>query len=326
MYSHNYDRDPRLSVSSSIGMPLTRRRPQLPALTYLEIDKAKSEDDPYHTRNGRASAASPTFPQPLGPPPPYSHSTQPHSWATTKSNGHDNHEPRRTSGDERDNVKNMVRQSLPSLSEALGEHRQGSYTSTASAVQPSIQPPAPSSPHLRHSYSTEAVQPHNAYTAHSSYQSASLRHDSGAPQPYHSADTYKSLQTPSQHTRPPLHVQTSQPPAQGEWTDRYGPSPQREQSSSLASGPRGPPSVPYGYASYSSGHGESLPPAGQSSGPIYQPSSQYGPPQPSPRWRSENAPSRYVAEESSAQPAPYGESVKRHLDLYDLEAALNDVR
>jgi len=34
---------------------------------------------------------------------------------------------------------------------------------------------------------------------------------------------------------------------------------------------------------------------------------------------------RYPSDERALSSATYGDSIKRHLDLYDLEAALNDV-
>lgn len=80
----------------------------------------------------------------------------------------------------------------------------------------------------------------------------------------------------------------------------------------------GPPSFPYGYQPYPPRYAQPTPPSSANAGPIYQPSlSSAAPPTPSAGWKSEGG--RYGEER------PYGESVKRHLDMYDLEGALNDV-
>jgi hypothetical protein len=86
--------------------------------------------------------------------------------------------------------------------------------------------------------------------------------------------------------------------------------------------PPPPPTFPYGYTPYPPRYAQSS--QTPTSGPIYQPSAQFAaPPPPTPAWKQEGS-TRYSDERSPS--APYGESVKRHLDLYDLEASLNEVR
>lgn len=86
--------------------------------------------------------------------------------------------------------------------------------------------------------------------------------------------------------------------------------------------PPAPPSFPYGYTPYPPRYGASAPAVAPTvAGPIYQPSVTHGAPQTpaAPSWKSENG-AKLLSEERI-----YGDSVKRHLDMYDIEAALTDV-
>ncbi|KAI7515657.1 hypothetical protein KC331_g22003, partial [Hortaea werneckii] len=55
-------------------MDATNRRPQLPALSYLDVDKVKREEEAYQSRNMCGSQPLPAVtaasPYPQGPPPP----------------------------------------------------------------------------------------------------------------------------------------------------------------------------------------------------------------------------------------------------------------
>jgi len=83
-----------------------------------------------------------------------------------------------------------------------------------------------------------------------------------------------------------------------------------------------PPNFPYGYTPYPPRYAQ---PASSSSnaGPIYQPSlSNAAPLTPTASWKSDGSSTRYGGSDERV----YGDSVKRHLDMYDIEAALGEVR
>ena len=275
---------------------------------------------------------SPTFHHPAGPPPPYSQSSlsQTTSWSNSKPDSHVS-DSRRTSGDEYEGPKLNSRQSLPSISEALGVDGQTSYPSSTSVV------PAPSSPPptARKSYGMESSQFNNAtYENNTAGQYRSFRQDSAGPPSFPPIDAPKSGYASSQDSRsefrPPLHVQTSQYARQEALDKPYqrAASPAYEKPSSYSGSSMGPPSsTTYGYAPYPPRYAEPTPPSSHSAGPIYQPSAQYGPPSQgrSSGWKSDSASSRFVADDRSTSSSNYGDSVKRHLEQYDLEAALNDV-
>lgn len=113
------------------------------------------------------------------------------------------------------------------------------------------------------------------------------------------------------------------PPQQPSYGQQPQTSPSFEQLSSAGS--MGPPHFPYGYTPYPPKYARPTPPATGSSGPIYQPSANYPPPSSaSATWRSDSS-TKYSGGQGS-EPGDYSASVKRHLDLYDLEGALNEVR
>ncbi|KAK3715965.1 glutamate--cysteine ligase [Vermiconidia calcicola] len=318
-------------------MDAANRRPQLLALSYLDVGKTKREEDSYsfrHTdglqnQNGVPPGA-PSFQYPSGPPPPYSHPPSEHAnnWPGVKSAVHTPPDQRRTSGEEHDSTKQTTRQSLPSISEALGVDSQTSFpasTSTPLQTSQSTHLPqplsaAPLSPRSaeRRSYPMEPPQPHNPY------QYSYFRQDSAGPQTYALSDPAKPGYGPHQDSRPSLHLQTSQPPPRAPVpTAQPTASPRFEQQTSQSSGSMGPPSFPYGYTPYPPKYAQPELATKHPSGPIYQPSTQFAAPQTPPSsWKAESASSRYPDDHSASI---YGESVKRHLDLYDLEAALSEI-
>ena len=321
----------------SHGNTLTTIRPQLPALSYLDVDTAAREVESPQTRSAgvpqshhSAPIASPTY-YPSHPPPPYSHPAPPHtnSWPGARAPVHTPPDSRRTSGEDSDYLKKTSRQSLPSISEALGET---SYSSSTSVAQPPLQSTAPSSPPLsaKRTYGMDPPQPQNPYANNPSTKYPSFRQDPAGPQSYPPPEPAKPAYAPSQETRAPLHLQTTQPPARTQQPASYSytqtTSPQYEQQqSSQSTGTMAPPSFSYGYTPYPPRYAQPTSSSSHSSGPIYQPSTQFAaPPTPSPSWKAENASSRFGADDRSSAPT-YSESVKRHLDLFDLEGALNEV-
>lgn len=329
-------------------MLTTAARPQLPALSYLDIDKVKREEEAYQSRNAGGLQSLPAvtttslpYPYPSGPPPPYSNQAPlqhtSNTWAGAQGDNHAQSEPRLIGVDEHDNGKHGPRQSLPSLSEALGVESQRTYSVAAPVAAPTLSAlppqhqsvaPAPSSPSDRRLSGMETLSaPHVAYASKPAYQPHFTSRQEPAPpssSAYPPLESSRSTFAPIQE-RPPLQVQTSQAGLrQSPQVSSYQhpqTSPGYEQSSSHSAGPMGPPSFPYGYAPYPSRYTQ----PGATAGPIYQPSATYPAPQSSSStWSSNGAPSRVGTDERSI--APYSDSVKRHLDLFDLEAALNEVR
>jgi len=299
------------------------------------MDKVKREEEAYQSRNMGApqplpalAAASPTYPYPSGPPPPYS---QPPQHANIWLGAQSTRTPpmsRRPSVGEQENIKqtvNTVRQSLPSLSEALGVDSHNSYP-----ARPPL-PPVSHAPSVAPSPPPSTVRSFGVEAPHATHPTAPALppHPSYRPEPPTSPQDSARPSYTSPSDRPPLRLQTAHPPARQQQAS-YPPhpsdiSPAYEQPPTQAPNAMGPPGFPYGYAPYPPRYAQ---PATSSTtvGPIYQPSVAYPAPQtPSSTWKSENATSRVGSDDRPAAPADYSTSVKRHLDLYDLEGSLNEV-
>ena len=296
------------------------------------MEKTRREEEAYQSRfTGTPSQSlpaaalpSPTYQYPSGPPPPYSHPAPQHrvdSVPGAQSGARTPPDSRRMH-DEKEAIKQTVRQSLPSISEALGVDNQSKYHTAAaqptptSAHAPSIRSaenPSPSP--TRRSYAMEPPQhaPEHHATAHSQYPQ--YRRDNHAQYP-----PIETTRPSFADNRPPLHVQTAQSPRREYPLPATQPSPVFERptapSSSMA-----PPSFPYGYTPYPPRYVQPTA-APSNNGPIYQPSlSNAAPPTPTTSWKSEGSSSRFGGSDERV----YGESVKRHLDMYDIEAALGEV-
>lgn len=313
-------------------------RPQLPALSYLDVDKLKKEEDTYQDRNhsappkhGTAATASPPYHHSSGPPPPaYAHSTPYHSntWQGANAGTHTPPASRRTSGEDYENGTQTIRQSLPSISEALGPGPLDNPASHAHPASTSQAPPppaqltpqstAPRSPlsSARRSFPMEPPPP-------SQSQYSYYRQDSAGPNTFTSPDLVKPAYGSHSDGRHQTNGTTAPSSQPGSYASTHSTSPRFESRSTASSNSMPPPppsSFSYGYSSYQSRSSQAS--SNGSAGPVYQPSTQYAPPGPAtPSWKSQSTgPTRYTDE----RPA-YGESVKRHLDMYDLEAALGDV-
>lgn len=280
---------------------LTITSPQLPALSYLDIDKVKREEEAYQHRNVSAAhslppvtAASPTYAYPSGPPPPYSQpppapapAQHPTSWAPVSA--HTPPESRRPSEED-----GRQRQSLPSLSEALGVDSQTTYQTHRPAAAPGS--PISAAPKR---YGMEPPR---------------------APQSHLPSGTYFTAQR-----KDPLpavvHAQPSQPAIAPVVQQASYPTPATTASPSTAS----TSGFAYGYTPYPPRYAQPSQPSSQASGPIYQPSANYPPPSTAATsWRSDTS-AKFASSEPSTGPGDYSASVKRHLDLYDLEGALNEI-
>lgn len=311
------------------------------------MEKARRDEDMYQNRNAGAPQTLPpttaSSPYPTGPPPPYSHPLPPQQSFANAMPGaqvgvRTPPESRRTSGgDEKEAIKQTVRQSLPSISEALGVDNQPAYhtalppqTTAVSAFQPAPAIVARSSPSpTRRPY---AMEPPQSSADHQTHAHAHAHpHYSQYGQEVPLASSYPPVDTPRAayaESRPPLHVQTAQSPSvRAHQSSQYPPpatqpSPVYEQAPAQSSSSMAPPQFPYGYQPYPPRYAQPSPQSSSNQGPIYQPSlTNAAPPTPAASWKTEGSNSRFGNEERA-----YGENVKRHLDLYDLEAALDQVR
>ena len=151
------------------------------------------------------------------------------------------------------------------------------------------------------------------------------RQDSAGPKIYASSNHAKSAYGPLADGRQPTNGQSAPPPPMTQQPSAVSYSQtsylqyEGSKSSTTSSMPPPPAASAYRYAPYPPRYAQTNQPS--NSGPVYQPSTQYAaPPNSTPNWNSE--PSRYSDERV---PAPHGDSVKRHLEMYDLEASLNEV-
>lgn len=336
---------------------VTRQSVGLPPINHMDPSRFKREESDYQRK-----LSTPAMVSPLHPHPGSSHlhgthqsptaSAVPGSLAGLLSPP----DSRRTSGDEKDTYKPAARQSLPSISEALGAEQALSYPGP---VPPPPSAPAPTSQHHAatsahpspsdtrkrpfepDSYSAQG--PSNPFShPRSPFVSASAQvPPPPPPPPQNQADsTHRPPYEPrppystSQHSSrlPSLHpIKTTQspPPPVARPNLPYSsyppaPSPAYEPP---APQPAEPTNHQYGYSQpqYSS-----YPPSAPTSSgipPAYPPStSTYSAPRYYPTSLRDNTEARIEEKKlNRASLAPYGESVKRHLDSFDLEASLNEI-
>ncbi|EMF17616.1 GATA-domain-containing protein, partial [Sphaerulina musiva SO2202] len=167
----------------------------------------------------------------------------------------------------------------------------------------------------------------NNYSHHSQYRPEPTRQssypppDSARPPPASYALPAETKSTHSQN--PPASSRPLPPSAAFSRAEDASPSYEQQYSANVANSSTStgrPSSLPYGYTPFPPRYANATPPTGNSSGPIYQPSTTYGPPHNSqPGWKSES--SRY----DDRGLIHHSDSVKRHLDYFDLEASLNEI-
>jgi hypothetical protein len=289
---------------------------------------------------------SPSFPYSC-PPPPYSHPPSTSSAHSGQSGLVSPPVSRRTSGDEPAPIQ-PTRQSLPSIHEALGGSDPAlSYSAQTSAPPASApafyQPPATSSVSDLHRRSFTAGPPPSQEPHHSfSHPSPHSPFTSRTPQVMHAPHTPSS--TADILSRPPLYAPQQHPKLPTLQPIRTGNSPVTALRPSLAYQSQQPSPA---YDSHPAS--QSAPATAQyGSGFSQFPQSStysFNPPTPSTAYPG-TAPPRYPPgpptwrQDSGARPEerqpdtrmggmpplPYHESVKRHLDNFDLEASLNEVR
>lgn len=296
-------------------------RLQLPAMGLAGGNRMK-EEEAYHRHEADVAAAaaalthtnstSPSSNHPAGPPPPYSLPAPPILLPAA------GHPPERTSppvdsrrpSGEKDVIAQSMKQSLPSISEALGVDNQGTYQTSLAAQAPPPPPPIPSlqAPSHRSVIPQSPVPAMRLYAADppQSHSDAYAQHGNYAPN-YQS----EASRTLFSGAKPALQLSTAQP--NSPYHNNTAPTSYPQPPSSSPVYERGnqtsaPSSFTYGYTPFPSRYQPS-----SASNVIYQPSTHNGPPA---AWK----PDRSHRDEKS-----FGESVKRHLDMYDLEASLNDV-
>jgi hypothetical protein len=319
----------------------------LPSIGFLETEKIKREEAEYQRRNAAAAMVSPSFPYSC-PPPPYSHPPTANAAHPPPSGLISPPESRRTSGDEPAPVQS-TRQSLPSIHEALGgsDPALPSYppqTAAPPTSAPAFYPP-PNTGSMtdlhRRSFTSgpppPAQEPHHPYSQPSPHSPFTSR----TPQAMHAPHTPSS--TADILSRPPLYAPQQHPKLPTLQPIRTGNSPvtslrpslayQPQQSSPAYDSHPASQSAP-ATAQYGSGFSQ-FPPSSFSFNPPTPGSTYPGtappryPPGP-PTWRQDSAARSEDRQQDNRMggmpPLPYGESVKRHLDNFDLEASLNEVR
>ncbi|MCJ1412048.1 hypothetical protein MMC19_006140 [Ptychographa xylographoides] len=321
----------------------------LPSISYLDMEKIKRETSDY-SRN-KTSSAPTNIPAPLhintsnmysGPPPPYSYPSSTASSILGLTGYISPPESRRTSDDDKDPPSQPPShpRSLPSIHEALGKDQQLFY---AAGPPPPINPPTPNTsipaslqtpptPVPRTHPQAVLSGPPNPYA---STQPLSYSHEppDRRSQPTHRTSSLSEESAYPSAPRPPPH--SSHPHSA---TSATAPSP----NLSVRPSPQAiqPPKSSPMYSHSISATGSSMP-----SQPSYcsQPAYSYPPPPPSilsyqhqyvppPAWRADGSDidraeeTRKAALKSSPRIGQhYGESVKRHLDIFDLETSLNEI-
>lgn len=317
----------------------------------MDPTRFKREESEYQRKLSTQSMVSPLHPHPASSHLHSSHQPSPVSAVPGSLAGLlSPPESRRTSGDDNDVYKPAARQSLPSISEALGAEQALPY--------PGPVPPPPSAP----ASSSQHYAPVSATTSPSDSRKRPFEPDSysvqGPANPFsHPRSPY--VVTPASQVPPPPPPQEVRPPYEPR------PYPTQQHNSRLPSlhpiktTQSPPPPVARLNPPYSSyppaptpAYEPTAPPSAESLNhqygftqpqyASYPPSAPVpaGPPAPyPPSTAAYPPPSRYYPtslrdntearlEEKKLNRtslAPYGESVKRHLDSFDLEASLNEV-
>lgn len=326
--------------------PDSMHRGPLPSLSYLDTEKIKRETTMY-TNYGLPSATmtAPPLVSPStsysGPPPPYSY---PSSAASSTMGGRESLsgpptstyapivESRHPYGDEKD-AQTAPRHSLPPIREALSSAPNISINSLLSSNPPASE--------KRHQYPTQSP----TSPATRSFIEAAHR---GPPEPYSQPKppTSGPYESHERSTRPTYSPKMNSHYSVGR-SPTVGSHPVMPPPRTVASPPRPSAGVIQNHGPASPIYNSTHPPRPappQSSfdyKPPYQPAYSYppttpattsftSPPSQSHSWRNADDDRveeirRVTAKTSPAPRAAYGESVKRHLDIFDIETSLNEV-
>ncbi|KAI4690208.1 uncharacterized protein J4E84_004392 [Alternaria hordeiaustralica] len=332
----------------------------LPSINHMDADRVKREEVEYQRKHSAAAAA--TMPSPLHPyaGPPHLHSNHQSSVASAVPGSLGGllspPDSRRTSGDEKESQRPTARQSLPSIHEALGSEQPlpfpatvpppSAITSAPQHYHPQSAAASPAEPRPRHFPSDlqHASQgPSNPFTYPRSpfvgapasptvsrqppqVQSEALpRPPFSDPRPPYSTPQHNS-KLPALH---PLKTAQSPPPSATRPSvsyPSYPPPPATYESPAPPS--TGPMNHHYPYTQYPPGYPSSAPSASAPNSAYPPASSTYSaPPRYPPQSWQDNSEMARLEEKKIGRSslAPYGESVKRHLESFDLEASLNEM-
>lgn len=332
----------------------------LPSINHLDSERVKREEIDYQRKQHAAATvmASPLHPY-SGPSHLHSNHQPPPATSAPGSLGGLLSPPgsRRTSGDEKESQRPTARQSLPSIHEALGSEQPLSYPSTVpppSALVSAPQhylPPAPTaSPadqrprhfasdlHASQGPSNPFSHPRSPFLGSGASQvpppPPSQPQNDPLPRPPFSdpRQPYSTAQhNPKLPTLHPLKTAQSPPPSAARPNIPYPSYPPPAAAHYESAAPQSASSMnhPYPYSQYPSNYSHS---ASSASAPnsAYPPSAAAysAPPRyPPPAWRDANSDMAHLEEKkiNRSSLAPYGESVKRHLESFDLEASLNEM-
>ncbi|MCJ1227826.1 hypothetical protein MMC12_004485 [Toensbergia leucococca] len=327
-----------------------RKHTPLPSINYLDLEKIKREGSAYNQKFPLSTALN--MPAPLiispvpmysGPPPPYSY---PSSTASTVVGGYISPaESRRTSDDDKEQPP-AHRQSLPSIQEALGNEQSLQYTPAPSKTTASPQILHPISAHTP---TTPTSRPHLDTTRRGPTNPFSQVQQIAPYLPHKPPERHSQSQDHPQSQHHP-HAHNELGPSRFSAVDTHEPQFPSLQPSKTAPSPTNPvrPSSHAIQHQTSSVTYDRIPHSTPSMNPQYaysacQPSYSFAP-QPSgipasqppipqhPTWRSDAAEidraeevRKVTLKESPPSGHAFGESVKRHLDIFDLETSLNEI-
>ncbi|KAF2005599.1 hypothetical protein P154DRAFT_570892 [Amniculicola lignicola CBS 123094] len=340
-HQHHTPPTPPMEALDTAG----RQSVGLPSISQLDSEKVKREDD--YQRKHSAAMVSPLHPY-AGPSHVFGSQSGPASSLPGSLSGLlSPPESRRTSGDEKEGQRAPARQSLPSIHEALGSEQPLSYppppsTAPVSAPPPYLPPTTTTSPSDSRSrpFSTDIhgnqgppnpfAHPRSPYlgtpTSTSAPPPPSQAHHDSLPRPSFPSSAHNS-KLPTLH---PLRTTQSPPPGPPRPSAPYS-YPSQPSSAYESSAPHSAGSMNHypPYSQYPQNYPLSAPaPGGSSHGYPPSASAYSAPPRyPPPSWRAENPDLARLEEKKLGRPslAPYGESVKRHLESFDLEASLNEM-
>ncbi|KAL8794230.1 MAG: hypothetical protein Q9195_003184 [Heterodermia aff. obscurata] len=284
-----------------------------------------------------------------GPPPPYSYPSSTASSVVGINNGSNGYisppESRHTSEQEKENGQPPRLQSLPSISEALGTKTHDipinsllsksaavtqapqstayrtptspvsrSYPDTPTRLPPSFPQPPPQQPSIQTPYHNQdpIEQSRSRYSPQLPKDLGSAHFQPPSANHYAPSQASKPASSPTDHIKPMTHAMPQLPQTS---PTLY------EQSRSSA-----PTGHPYAYSPYHPSYSYSMHPPSVS----YQAPQLHQPPRSS-TWRAVDSDldraeeARKAALAKSSPPQSFGETVKRHLDRFDLETSLNEV-
>lgn len=322
----------------------TASRPSigLPPINSLD-SQVKREDDVYQRTHSGPAMVSPLYPFP-GAPRPYSTAQWPGASAVPGPFSGLPSPPtsRRTSDDVKDPQRQPPVRSLPSIHELTLPPPPSAPPSTTQPYFPPTPSTSVSSETRARAFSVEHINNPAPSAHYSQPRSPYLNKSPGnAPPPpvshapadnpprppYSAAPPSQKLPTlhPIQTTHSPPGPQRPNPPYSSYSQPPPTSAPETPAAAPHSAGSMNPPQ--YGYSAYPSSYPLSAPgPNAPES--VYPPTAAYSAPPryPPAQWQPEAAPEFGRPEEKKGSNlAPYGATIKRHLEHFDLEASLNEM-